>query len=361
MSPLVQLCFCLITDAGGISIFTVSDDTFDQLSDQYSCNPFLLEPWLRRLVLNTQLSASRFDLRFVPQDMDFEQDSLKGENFSFQAFRKTGNEMKNIFAEHCDVMPSSLKSKSFVTGALQLSRPELTWDETDPERAKAMQRAFEAGSDEEDVDDDAKGLLGSESEGEEGHERQIASGSEEDDEADQDAIAKYKALLGELKTKDKKKEEAAGNMEVVFADEGKASKEKSQEELDAMTPFEKYLHKKKEKRKNKREARKKEASAENGGEEEGDQPFSDDEIPDGFDDPFFDLAAAEMGRETKKGKKKNMKKQEGEVSLFGDSFTKNRLKSLANIGALIEAPSLYEHLNAKEFPIRDYTYAFLYL
>ncbi|NAS31293.1 ATP-binding cassette domain-containing protein [Flavobacteriaceae bacterium R38] len=43
-----------------------------------------------------------------------------------------------------------------------------------------------------------------------------------------------------------------------------------------------------------------------------------------------------------------LKKQEGEVFLFGDSFSKNRLKSLANIGALIEAPSLYEHLNARE-------------
>ena len=43
-----------------------------------------------------------------------------------------------------------------------------------------------------------------------------------------------------------------------------------------------------------------------------------------------------------------LKKQEGEVMLFGNSFNKNRLKSLANIGALIETPSLYGHLNAKE-------------
>jgi len=43
-----------------------------------------------------------------------------------------------------------------------------------------------------------------------------------------------------------------------------------------------------------------------------------------------------------------LKKQEGEVFLFGNSFNKNRLKNLGNIGALIESPSLYEHLNAKE-------------
>lgn len=42
-----------------------------------------------------------------------------------------------------------------------------------------------------------------------------------------------------------------------------------------------------------------------------------------------------------------LKKQSGEVSLFGEPFTsKNRVSSLDKIGALIENPSLYEHLNA---------------
>ena len=42
-----------------------------------------------------------------------------------------------------------------------------------------------------------------------------------------------------------------------------------------------------------------------------------------------------------------LKKQSGKVALFGDIFSgKSRLKSLNKIGALIENPSLYEHLNS---------------
>ena len=42
-----------------------------------------------------------------------------------------------------------------------------------------------------------------------------------------------------------------------------------------------------------------------------------------------------------------LKKQSGSVALFGESFNgKTRLKSLYKVGALIENPSLYEHLNA---------------
>ena len=44
-----------------------------------------------------------------------------------------------------------------------------------------------------------------------------------------------------------------------------------------------------------------------------------------------------------------LKKQSGTVALFGESFnSKTRLKSLYKVGALIENPSLYEHLNAVE-------------
>jgi ABC-type multidrug transport system ATPase subunit len=44
-----------------------------------------------------------------------------------------------------------------------------------------------------------------------------------------------------------------------------------------------------------------------------------------------------------------LKKQSGTVALFGESFNSNtRLKSLEKVGALIENPSLYEHLNAVE-------------
>ncbi len=42
-----------------------------------------------------------------------------------------------------------------------------------------------------------------------------------------------------------------------------------------------------------------------------------------------------------------LKKQSGKVALFGENFNPNtRLKSLNKVGALIENPSLYEHLNS---------------
>ncbi|UAM98179.1 ATP-binding cassette domain-containing protein [Polaribacter litorisediminis] len=41
-----------------------------------------------------------------------------------------------------------------------------------------------------------------------------------------------------------------------------------------------------------------------------------------------------------------LKKDSGTISLFGNSFKENRIENLSKIGALIENPSLYEHLNA---------------
>ena len=43
-----------------------------------------------------------------------------------------------------------------------------------------------------------------------------------------------------------------------------------------------------------------------------------------------------------------LKKEKGEISLLGKSFQKNRLACLSEVGALIEAPSLYGHLTATE-------------
>lgn len=41
-----------------------------------------------------------------------------------------------------------------------------------------------------------------------------------------------------------------------------------------------------------------------------------------------------------------LKKESGTITLFGNTFKENRIKSLSKIGSLIENPSLYEHLNA---------------
>jgi len=43
-----------------------------------------------------------------------------------------------------------------------------------------------------------------------------------------------------------------------------------------------------------------------------------------------------------------LKKQRGEISVFGKPFEKNRVEILRNIGSLIESPSIYGHLTAFE-------------
>jgi ABC-type multidrug transport system ATPase subunit len=43
-----------------------------------------------------------------------------------------------------------------------------------------------------------------------------------------------------------------------------------------------------------------------------------------------------------------LKKQQGEIFLFGKPFSQNRVEALKNIGAMIESPSLYGHLTATE-------------
>ncbi len=43
-----------------------------------------------------------------------------------------------------------------------------------------------------------------------------------------------------------------------------------------------------------------------------------------------------------------LRKQEGSIEIFGDELDKNKLPILRRIGSLIEQPSLYSHLTAKE-------------
>ncbi len=43
-----------------------------------------------------------------------------------------------------------------------------------------------------------------------------------------------------------------------------------------------------------------------------------------------------------------LKKQQGEIFVFGKTFEKNRVEILRNIGSMIESPSLYGHLTAAE-------------
>ncbi len=238
-----------------------------------------------------ELSATRFDLRFIPDDMDFE------------------DEPEAV----CESMPDpdKYRPKQFSTTALSLGKVELTWDETDPERQLAMRKAFEEGQEEDDA---VKALIAMSSSDEEDNDhKEDSTRSDEaasDGENDNDAIAKYKALLGELVEDKNKKSE--GDMQISWGASDKTKKNLEAKEFEKMAPWDQYLHKKKEKSKSKREERKKKAKAEAEGGEE-DKLFSDDELPEGvdFDDPFFKEEIEKRDKVKKKSKKKE-KRTDGE-------------------------------------------------
>merc|ERR1712127_477816 len=78
------------------------------------------------------MSATAFDLRFIPEDMEFKDDPPK---------------------EVCDKAPDmdTYKPKLFSTTALSLGKVDLTWDETDPQRLAAMKKAFEMNEENDDL------------------------------------------------------------------------------------------------------------------------------------------------------------------------------------------------------------------
>jgi len=222
-----------------------------------------------------ELSATRFDLRFIPDDMKFEESPK----------------------DSCLVRPDQDKyrAKNFETSALQQQKVELTWDETDPDREKAMKKAYEAMDDEDGNFGDVRGLIASASE-DDSDEEATNGGGDADGVNDKDMINKYRALLADVQSKEDEEETEKGNMEVKW-DDPEPEEESKEEELG---PWEKYLEKKKNKKKKKSKA----ALTED----------SDEDIPDGvdMDDPFF---AEELnnGPNPKSEKKKKKKKSKAKL------------------------------------------------
>ena len=188
--------------------------------------------------------------------------------------------------------PDKYQPKVFSTTALTQGKVELTWDEEDQDKMKAMKDAYSK------VDDEEFGnmshLIGSASESEEEEENENENDEDNDAESDkEDTISKYRALLAHASEKETRG--SKGGMEMTWNDEDVT--EDAQEEL---TPWEKYLQKKKDKKKGKKV-------------KSGDDlcDDSDEDVPEGVDlnDPFF---AEELGEDyvkSEKAKKKKDKKK----------------------------------------------------
>ncbi|RWS00182.1 ESF1-like protein [Dinothrombium tinctorium] len=175
-------------------------------------------------------SASALDLRFIPEDECFNE-SPKSE---------------------CTSMPDfiSYKPPVFITTALQQSKVQLTWDETDPKRNAKFQKAFQHADKDDIKDDDIRAYLATDESSED--EDLIEERENLKQAPDSCKLDKYKSLLKSLEEKKDEKEDL--DLKVTWEPSLKNFTEnlvsEKQREKD-MTVFEKERKDKKQKKKRK--------------------------------------------------------------------------------------------------------------
>nr|XP_009672288.1 PREDICTED: ESF1 homolog [Struthio camelus australis]XP_009672289.1 PREDICTED: ESF1 homolog [Struthio camelus australis]XP_009672290.1 PREDICTED: ESF1 homolog [Struthio camelus australis] len=231
--------------------------------------------------LEFESSCSFIDLRFIPDNVTFD------------------DKPKDVASE---VNVAAYKPKYFTSAGMVTSKIDITWDETDHERVTSLSRTFNK---EELLDMDFQAYLASSSEEEEEQEQggDVAREMEDDkpkksQKDDEEQIAKYRELLKSIQEKEKKQEDDDIEMEVKWVPGLKETAEEMVknrlEGKDKLTPWQKYLEKKKEKRNLKK---KRKATAE--------RELSGDELPSDVDlsDPYF---AEELGETDLKKKAKSV-------------------------------------------------------
>ncbi|XP_040169401.1 ESF1 homolog [Anopheles arabiensis] len=279
-------------------------------------------------------TANKLDLRFIPDDMEFD-DAPK---------------------DRCTELPEVGKyvPRIFGTAALHQSKVELTWDENDLDRKEFNEKLRDgkwadlpeaelkkyvvcSSSDEEGEDEDGMGSRKSkrpvvrvgpaDSDSDSGDEEN-GDGTDSDGEPKgsrkEKMIAKYRALLNDIKEQEREQEEDKVGLEFSWKVNGKEEDEENNDQSDAesddepakppkndVNPFEKILQKKKEKNKRRKELKKrrKRGELDGSGAEATEDDSSEDDLPHGVDlnDPFF--ASAFDEKEFGVGKKKQKSKQ----------------------------------------------------
>ncbi|KAL3995748.1 ATP-binding cassette, subfamily B (MDR/TAP), member 8 [Sarotherodon galilaeus] len=280
-------------------------------------------------------SCSVLDLRFVPDDVKFDE------------------EPKDVAT---DVNLSAYTPKLFTSSATATSKVQLTWDETDHERVTALNRKFNK---DELLEMDFRAYLASSSEEEEEEEEEEEGGgdgafeedvktaadesvveAEEKKKKSEEQISKYRELLKGIQEKEKKvQEDKDMEMEVTWVPGLKETTEqlvkKKLEGKDALTPWEEFLQKKREKKKQKKCERKQGA---------GEGALSDDELPPDVDlsDPFFseELGTADV-KKKQKGKKKKKQEEERRTTEEEEELQKQK----AEMALLMDDDDKHKHFN----------------
>ncbi|KAH7031251.1 uncharacterized protein B0I36DRAFT_323516 [Microdochium trichocladiopsis] len=249
-----------------------------------------------------QTSSNFLDLRFVPDDVDFDDEPR----------------------DECREMPSDYRPTEFVTDALQHSKVKLTWDMHPEEAARKedIKRAF-TGSRADLEENDLKAYLASDSE-DEIEPLDNAEGGEDG----QSGLSKkelkaqrMRALLGLGAESSSKSSKSApvGDMEITFTpglmDDGPSKKKKTDPEAEETT-IEKYKRKEKERKARKKEmaVQKRSGEAEAESDEGGHQEeAAQDDL--GFDDPFFTTdGPTKPATKTSQRKEERLKKKEAKAA-----------------------------------------------
>lgn len=260
-------------------------------------------------------SANFFDLRFVPDDTDFDDDKPR---------------------DQCSRIPDSYKPNEFVTDALQHSKVKLTWDADDKSRKEAQARAFRGSR--QDIDEnDLKAYLGSDSsESEDDEDGGVEVVDNTTSETTTSKLSKkeaekqrMRALLGlsTEPTRSSKPTGPVGEMEVTFTSglaggHGKDTIFENEPEIEEST-IDKYVRKERERKKRRKDKLQgnQEDEMEEPAETEGvvntqDEAQNDEEL--GFNDPFFEdpdgTATSAARRKEEKRKKREERAAEEAAS-----------------------------------------------
>ncbi|CAI6342119.1 unnamed protein product [Periconia digitata] len=237
-------------------------------------------------------SANFFDLRFVPEGVDFDAEPH----------------------DQCDDLPNGYKPKDFITGALSHSKVKLTWDADDTTRKEAQKRAF---SRKEIDENELQAYLGADS----------SSSEDEAATAKADKAASLRAALGlgpsgagkssskskssSKRDRDFKKPE--GEMEVTFTSglSNSGTKGSVFENEPEENTLEKYVRRQKERK----ERRKERYKATQEGRDpdavtatsrkttENEDENNDKEDEDPWNDPFFASDPEDVPRKPSSSKK----------------------------------------------------------
>jgi len=194
--------------------------------------------------LEYESSATRLDLRFVPDDTEFDQEPK----------------------EVCDKLPDLTKYKPhlFTTTALQQAKVNLTWDETDPRRNELVNKL--KTNPKSEIDDcDLQKYVAFSSEDENSEVENKSSDDEEEKEENnvegcsrKNPIDKYKELLQNIQEQEEEKANKDTELEISW---GIGLQEKVKKSVDEkskknLTPFQKMMEKKKERMKEKQKLKK---------------------------------------------------------------------------------------------------------